>query len=339
MYNICVVGLGPAGILTLAQIPDEYLASTVVFEPNAVGGEIGTLYGSVIANIPTKIIIDTLRRVPRWKNTQFTHLTKYADEACPVLSDVVKQLRTLIAPVLRAVNFHSQRVKRMDNTLKSWTITTDTGASFEVGKLILCTGAVPKTMDLPIQTIPLHIALNGSQLASYVNSDDSILVFGTSHSGTLVMKNLKNAGVKNVTAIYRTEKPFYFARDGYSEGIKQESAAIADDILAGNYGECTPRLINYTDFAALYRTLHTATAIIYATGFETPKETYHKNGNKKPLVWDCMTGTFKDSPGSIWGFGIAYPQMYKDAEGVCHPDIGFGGFIDAIQRALPAILS
>jgi len=191
----------------------------------------------------------------------------------------------------------------------------------------------------PIQTIPLPTALNATQLSSLVSSDDSILVFGTSHSGTLVLKNLLNAGVKNITAIYKSDEPFYFARDGHSEGIKQESAAIADDILSGIYGECTPRLINYTDFASLYRTLHTATAIVYATGFETPKMSYYKNGLEKPLHWDCMTGTFKDTPGNVWGFGIAYPQMYKDAAGVCHPDIGFAGFIDAITRGLPAILS
>ena len=329
MYKIAIVGLGPAGILLLAHLPPEIMKDVIVFEPSAVGGALATEYGSVVANITKSVIVAAFRAVPRWASAQFKCLEKYPDEQCPMLSDVVKQFRELIAPELRNVVFHSSRVVRYERTANSWKLTAD-NKLFEVQKLALTIGATPKILDLPKPVIPLPIALTPYLLSNYVCPEDNVVVFGTAHSGTLALRNLHNAGVKKLTGIYKGDKPFMYARDGFSEGIKQESAAIADDLITSH----TADLIGINDFSAAYRAMAEATAVVYAIGFERPAITYFLNDESKPF--------FVSEPANpeinVWGFGIGYPSPYTGPDGKNYPDIGFGGFISAITAALPLML-
>jgi hypothetical protein len=268
----------------------------------------------VVANITKAVILTAFRSVPRWASNAFKHLEKYSDESCPLLADVVKQLRELIAPDLRSVVFHSERVVSYVHENKVWKLKTSGGNLFEVKKLVVTTGAVPKGIDLPKPVIPLHVALTPSVLSAYVTEEDSVVVFGTAHSGTLALRNLRNAGVKKLTGIFRGEKPFFFARDGFSEGIKQESATIADDLLATGWA----RLLRLDDFSACHRAVCEATAVVFAMGFE-----------RAPLP----------AGDNIWGIGIGFPSLYTSSDGKSYPDVGFGGFISAINEALPSLLT
>lgn len=331
MYKIAIVGLGPAGILLLAYLPPEVLKDVIVFEPAAIGGALATDYGCVVANITKSVILDAFRAVPRWSAAEFKHLSKYTDSQCPLLSDVVKQLRELIAPDLRSVTFHSSRIVRFEHTVaNTWKLTTANNQLFEVVKLALAVGATPKILDLPKPVIPLTIALTPHLLANYVGNEDKVVVFGTAHSGTLALQNLKNAGVRSITGIYKGEKPFYFSRDGFSEGIKQESAAIADDLMDKKWAN----LIQLSDFSAAHRAVTEATAVVYAIGFERPNLLYQENSETKPFF------TSGPSAPSInaWGFGIGYPSQYTVPDGKHYPDVGFGGFVAAIVEALPLML-
>jgi hypothetical protein len=206
----------------------------------------------------------------------------------------------------------------------------------EAQNVFLCTGTKPKTLDLPIPHIPLHVALNPSMLGNYITSTESVVLFGLSHSGTLILKNLKTLGCQKVTALYKGDKPFRYARDGDTEGIKQESAAIADEITAGAWGAHTPKLLCYDDFSAAYRAVSDATIAIYAIGFDKPKLQYKtESGEIKPLIHVPETGRFEGVL-NLWGFGIGFPSLYTAPNGRQYPDVGFGGFIDSIKASLPA---
>lgn len=327
MFKIAIVGLGPAGIFALAQIPPQMQRETVVFEPSAIGGALATDYASVVANLPNSVITAALREVPAWASAPFPHLDKYSNETCPRLGDVVRQLRELIAPDLARVAFHSSRVTKYTRSEHAtWKLETSTGSMFEVQKIVICTGATPKTLDLPKPVIPLAASLTPALLPNYVTSSDSVVVFGTAHSGTLALKNLREAGVKNLVGLHKGTTPFLFARDGHSEGIKQESAAIADDLLATHWA----RLISLDDFAAAHRAVAEASAVVYAIGFERPAPVFtDSEGGVKPLI---------GAP-HVYGFGIGFPAPYTDTNGATHPDVGFGGFVSAIKAALPSLLT
>lgn len=343
MYKICIVGLGPAGICALANLSDELYESTIVFEPSAIGGVLSTDYADVVANITKADIVSALHSVPRWSNLSFSLLDAYKEHECPPLSQVMKQFRVLVYPLLQKISFHTKTIIKTIHCDSYWKLYTSDNNMYESKTILACTGAQPKTLDLSLPHIPLNVALCPSLLCKFVDPTMNIVLFGTSHSGTLILKNLKDIGCKKVTAIYKSEHPFYYARDGYSEGIKQESALIADEITKGIWGEFTPTLANYNDVSVVFRNLQNATIVIYAIGFEKGLFKYESaSGECKEAVYTPNTNEFftcSEKLQGIWGFGIGFPSLYTSTNGKQYSDIGFAGFIHAIKNALPSIHS
>ena len=335
MYEIGIVGLGAAGLLCLGLLPDDMMRKTIAFESGMVGGDLTTKYGCVLANIPARQIRQAFLSVPRWKDAVLYNLEKYKDDECPLLSDSLLDLRMLTTPLLKQITFCPKKVVEFAYN-KSWILTASDGASYDVRKLVLSTGAVPKTLDLPIPSIPLEIALCPNALARVVPAPCKIGVFGTSHSGTLVLKNLKNIG-HICYGFHKGQMPFLYAREGFSEGIKQESAQIADEISEKLWGANTPSLISLDDFAAAYRTLSELDYVVYAIGFERCNLFYTCGGEKKPFIYDSKSH-FVGAPSTAYGFGIGFPTFYTSSNGKSYPDVGFGPFVDAIKAALPSIL-
>jgi pyruvate/2-oxoglutarate dehydrogenase complex dihydrolipoamide dehydrogenase (E3) component len=220
-------------------------------------------------------------------------------------------------------------------TDQGWRINAN-GELFETKKLILCIGSEPKKLDLPKPTLPLPICLCKFQLEQHIHKNDRVVVFGTAHSGTLILKHLYEIGCKNTVGIYRSDKPFFFARDGVLGGIKQESAQIADKILNKEWGELTPTLISYDDFSKTYRAIEKADFVLYSIGFKPLTVKYTGiTGEIKNLTHDPKTGQFENVK-NIWGFGIAFPSFKPDTS---FPDIGFNGFIKSIQNSAPLFQS
>ena len=234
-------------------------------------------------------------------------------------------------PDVQKAHLHTTALSNLVQTDDGWNLIT-TKETYQAKKVILCIGATPKTMDLPLPSIPLPIALSQEQLAHSVSPTDTIVVFGTSHSGTLVLKNLKQLGCTNVYAIYKGKDPFTIATNGaMGEGLKLAGALVAQEINQKEWGSLAPTLINYDDFATIYRVLSKANAVTYAIGFEPRIFTYtNKTGTCGPIK--------NDTPG-IYGFGIGRPRIGKTPTGEIFVDIGFEGFIKAIQAELPDILS
>jgi hypothetical protein len=326
MYKNAIIGLGIAGLLVLAHLK---ASETLVIERGVIGGALATEYAHIVANIPAKTLIQSLRRIPGCSDTPLPYLETYPAEDCPVLSDLVKQIKVLVAPALAAAIYRSTNVKRIEQIAGGWRITGESGV-WEAEKVILCTGAIPTTFDLPIPHIPLPIALS-STLSSLVDVNTKVVVFGTAHSGTLVLKALKNREVKHVTAIYRGASPFQFARDGHTEGIKQESATIADAILAKSW-DPMPTFVSSDNVGDVQRALRTADTVIYSMGFRTHVSFPILDLSGGPISVEALTA----SP-TLFGFGIGFPSKYTAPNGRQYPDVGVSGFLDAITAALPAL--
>jgi len=328
MYTTAIVGLGIAGLLVLAHLNPK---DTLVLERGFIGGALATEYAHIVANIPAKLLIQALRRIPGCLDKPLPYLESYPSDDCPVLSDLVKQIKAVVKPALDVATHRSTEVQQIRQIEGGWRLQTEVGV-FEAKKVVICTGAKPVTMDLPIPHIPLSIALSPT-LSHLVDKDTKVVVFGTSHSGTLVLKALKNIGVTNVTAVHKGSVPFRFARDGDTEGIKQESAAIADAILAKSWNP-TPTFVSTEDVGGLHRALHTADAVIYSMGFGTYMSF--------PVLDLCgvlipvNAVTSRTVPG-LFGFGIGFPSMYTAPNGNQYPDVGVSGFLDAITAAIPSL--
>lgn len=330
-YKFAVVGLGLAGCLFLANLPPETLTPQILaIESSCIGGDLARLYGNVLANLTRTELEAAFRKTPCWTTvSEFAFFKPYSPDKCPLLADLCRQLRELMKPILTKITVKFTTVTHIQKG-DVWCVGTKSG-NFTAKKVILCTGADPKQMDLPKSVIPLEIALHQQNLARFIQSEDRIVVFGTAHSGTLILRNLKDCGCRFVSAVYRGEKPFRWKRDGDPEGIKQESATIADEIVGKCWGPLQPKLIPLSDTATMIRAVMEAEHIIYAIGFSSRQPCVEG----VELQSNSETGKLAEG---MWGFGIGFPSFYMSPSGTKAPDVGVAQFAEHIQKCIPAIL-
>jgi hypothetical protein len=198
--------------------------------------------------------------------------------------------------------------------------------------LLFAQGAEPRTFDLPIPSIPLEIALDVARMRHYVRAGQRVMVFGTMHSGTLVMRNAVDCSAGAVVGLYNTPQPFTWDRDGAYDGIKREAADIADAIVAG---QIPVELIPTQDTAAVIRASATADWVIYAMGFRPRHIPLKVDGvDRASAAYDGITGALLEAP-AAWGFGVAYPNRAPDG---VHWDVSVAAFLAHMKRQLPSLL-
>jgi len=221
----------------------------------------------------------------------------------------------------------AQVTKIEKNSSDEWVLSYGFG-TIRCKILFLVNGAKSKQLDLSKPSIPLTIALDKQQLKHHINPEkDIILVFGLSHSGTLVLDNLHNLGVKTI-GIYKTETPFVFARDGQYGGIKEASEKIADAILQGKYTNIS--LVPWNNPIEVHKSIVKSTKCIYSIGFKTEPI------QGTSVEYDPNTGKI-DTLTNVYGFGIAYPgiTILNDKKYV---DVSVLSFQEQIRKCLPSIL-
>ena len=332
MYSHCIVGAGVSGLILLLLLAETGipLDSIVIIDPYFDGGDLARKWSTVLSNTPWSKTYKSLK-----ENLPNTPMPVWAQElpmdtATSVLQ-IARLLREMARPLFTSIQMVQGLVKEAKYDGTFWTIQThiQKGEVIEATNIYFTFGSEPTQLDLPIPTIPLEVALNAPLLAKYIQPRDKIIVFGTAHSGTLILKNLADLETRAV-GIYRGETPFLFARDGVYTGIKLDAEQYADEILKGEYP--TVKLINSANISDVIRETRTATWCIYATGFERRTTIRLKvNGEEKNLGnYLATTGKLIDCP-NAWGFGIAYPSQAPDG---IHFDVGVSSFIEHIAKQL-----
>jgi len=217
---------------------------------------------------------------------------------------------------------------------KEWSITVTTGDTTSIlrsKQLILAPGGKSKTLNLGMPTIPLEIALDSSRLKNYIEPADKVLVFGTMHSGTIVIRNLSLLRA-NITAYYASPEPFYWARNNAYDGIKGEAADIADSIVSGGI---PVSLVPVQNTADVIRSSRDAVWVVYAMGFAPRYIKLSVDGIEcSSKEYNGQTGLLTHAP--AWGFGLAYPNRAPDG---VHWDVGVTPFLEHIKQQIPAIIS
>jgi len=332
MYNICIVGAGVTGLslLLLLQESKADMSKVCIIDPHFDGGDLARKWTTVQSNTPwSKTTSALLKAFPSLQLTTMSSTT--------TLIEIAGLLQELTAPILKKVGYIPGMVTRANYSTgpQWWTIYANVaGKSIEIlsTKLILAPGSEPKTLDLPIPSIPLEVALNKQTLQHYIKPNQNVMVFGTLHSGTIVIRNLVACGA-NVSAYYHSVKPFYWDRDGAYDGIKEEAAQIADEIMAG---KIPVDLIPVQDTAKVIRGAAAATWVVYAMGF-APRNTIQISVDaiiNDSRAYNGTTGLFDTLP-CAWGFGIAYPNLAPDS---IHWDVSVAAFLEHMGKQIPDIL-
>ena len=330
MYSHCVVGAGVSGLILLLLLAETGipLDSIVVIDPYFDGGDLARKWSTVISNTPWSKTYTSLKDklssipMPAWAQ-------ELPMETPTSVLQIARLLREMARPLFNSIRMIQGLVKEAKYDTTVWTIRIKNDQVIKASNIYFTFGSEPTQLDLPIPTIPLEVALNAPVLASYIQPTDKLIVFGTAHSGTLILKNLADIRARAV-GIYRGEKPFLFARDGVYTGIKMDAERYADEILEGKYP--TIKLINSANISDLIRETRTATWCIYATGFERRNIIrLNVNGEAKDLGrYSATSGKITDCP-NAWGFGIAYPSQAPDG---INFDIGISSFIEHIAKTL-----
>ena len=334
VFQIAIVGTGAAGLLILLSLASLHripLHEILLIDPYHDGGDLQRKWGTIVSNTTWGQTMDIVEKkgvsrqsLPEpWKSLD-PSVPTFLKHSIQLLQFCTKDIRETCELLFGRCESVEQASAEAPVTLMG----TDTqGKPFTVKALrvFLTFGSEPRQDTYPLPTIPLEVALEKQRLSSYISPTSKVMLMGTAHSGTLILKNLHEVGAE-VGAFYRGETPFHFARDGEYDGIKQESEKIADAILSDAY---SPRLslVPLTNTAQLIRWSRKADWIIYATGFE-------RRHFSSPLSYDGQTGKV-DGFHHVWGFGIGFPNRAPDG---VHWDVSLPAFATHIEAQLPKIL-
>lgn len=324
MKRICIVGSGAAGLLLLLNFEKNGIdpSCITIVDPTHSGGDLMNKWSNVRSNTTWRQIIEA---IPSRNSFAQPWTTLQAEE--PVeLKLVLQYLQACTKSYMMQTSIRTDRVVSVQQESNQWIVGLHRSKQPIVCDLLfLCQGSEPKSLDLPFPSIPLEIALDKQRLSDSVKPGDNILVFGTAHSGPLVVQNLLEKGAI-VTNFYATEQPFYFARDGHYDGIKKDAELIASRILQGIP---SVRLESVHDMSAIIRASKKADACVYACGFEP------RNIPSLPKAYNGHTGRIEGCT-NAWGFGIAYPNKAPDG---IHWDVSIPAFQSHIQAQMPDILA
>jgi len=319
-----IIGFGLSGMLTYLKLIKSGVSPSniLIFDPDFIGGDLARSYSSIESNTTWKSVIDIFPEA----ESLFPELDK--DKTTNILY-LPKVLDALSSKTLNLSELYPTFVSKLTYNCNRWTIET-LNENHLVDIVYLCQGGQPKTQNIPGKWIPLSIGLDKDLLKRYVNPVNTYTVFGLSHSGTLILKNLLDLDI-HVNAIYKTPTPFQYSRDGFYSGIKQESEKIADSILRGDYPKL--KLISSTDIDSVARAIKKSSTFISATGFEPRRiEIIVEGSSKDSLKYSSETALIDECP-NCYGFGMAYPSfsIINDKK---HNDISFSAFYRQISRII-----
>lgn len=331
-FRVCIVGAGISGLLSAAFLPDSVLGSTCIIDPTFFGGDLMEKWCCVKSNTNAKQIVDSLDKVPRFKHLLIPYLHEYADTDIVPLKSIAQAIKDLAEPVLDQITREVGTVQEITITESGIRVMLDSGKVILAEKVILCTGVQPRVLTYPVPCIPLEIALDAGRLANYVKKGQSVMVFGLNHSGTLVLANLEKL-CSRIYGVYRGVKPFIFARDDEYDGIKQEAAAIADRVLAGDMRTCT--LLSLTSSAGeVNRIINYCDYVVYCVGFKQKGLLIKKGETMVDLSsYNPKTSLLAEGCG-IWCYGAGFPNS-TEYKGKTHFDVGVPSFVEYMLRTFP----
>ncbi|MEY8767048.1 hypothetical protein [Francisella philomiragia] len=328
-----VIGGGVAGITAVAKLLDENIDGKNIHWicSDFCVGDLGEKWRNVSGNTSVKRVKDFLLAYESFdlkkRQSDFDIFKMPEDQTC-YLNDIVKPLEYSTKVLITKVNIYNQLAIDVKSTDQNVTITLDNGQKITSNKAIVAIGAEPKkALYQDVQEIGLDIALDPSRLSKVISADDTVAVFGSSHSAILILKSLVENNVKKIVNFYIEDIKYAVdTPDGIindNTGLKGVAAEWSREFLEQNL------LANLIRVKCsehnLKRYLPVVNKAIYSIGFERRKLKINGNNNRD---YNKETGEIVEN---VYGFGIAYPNLKKDLSGQDEYQVGVGKFVKHIN--------
>lgn len=332
-----VIGAGPAGIAAVGKLIDHgvHPADILWVDPRFETGDLGHLWQNVSSNTTVARFIDFLRDAKSFsyhlapENFAINHLP--AEQTC-ILHDIVQPLQWVSDHLCQQVKTVKATITAMDLSERVWKLASAAG-EFRAKQVILATGAVPSSLSYPgVDVIAFDTAIDKNKLASTVNKDNTIAVFGSSHSAIIIVRHLVELGVKRVINFYRSPCRYAIDMGDWilfdNTGLKGQTAEWARTHIDGTWPANLERYNTRENHIARY--LPECDKVIYAVGFERRNSIIigdYEQAEHNPHVGIIGPGLF--------GFGIAYPQLKIDPSGNQEWQVGLWKFMVYLNHVLP----
>lgn len=333
-FSWAVIGAGPAGIAAIGQLLDKGIPPQDIcwIDPNFTVGDFGSKWRKVPSNTSVRLFQKFLQSCTSFSYPGNFPLDQLNPADTCLLEEMAEPLQWVTSQLRQQINSHLGHVQHLQLRNRCWEITTD-AEQLAAKNVVLAIGSEAKSLShQPGETLSLEIALNPEKLIQYCQPDDTIAVFGSSHSAILIIRNLlEYCRLKKVINFYRA--PLRYAVYLENEiifddtGLKGSTAAWARDNIDGVHPELLTRIFTHPE--SLQKYLPDCTKHIYAIGFQ--RRTLHINGLGE-LKYNAHSGVI--APG-LFGLGIAFPEAKTDRFGTLEYRVGLWKFMDYLQRILP----
>ncbi len=336
-FDWMVVGAGPAGIAAIGKLLDAGIPPKQIgwMDPHFQVGDLGRRWHSVSSNTQVDLFIRFLQEcksfsyVKRPKpfpidqiNPKETCLLKCVGEPLQWITNQLKETVVAVQDTAMAMNLVNN----------AWEIKTSSHKVFSKN-VILATGCDEKSLSYPGPTvIPLEVALDLEKLKQVVKPQDTVGVFGSSHSAVLILADLEKLNVKGVVNFYRAAHSYAIDLGNWilfdNTGLKGAAAKWAKKNLDGAPPAFLKRVLSSDH--TFEESLALCTKVIYAVGFERRKlpvlEQYER------MHYNDKTGII--APG-LFGVGIAFPQAKYDPLMNLEHRVGLWKFMDYLNDIMP----
>ena len=336
-FQWLIIGAGPAGIAAVGKLLDHKVEKDQIawMDTAFKVGDLGEKWYSVSSNTTVDLFLKFLNDCHAFEYKKckepFKLNTLNPKDTC-LLKEIATPLQWVTNHLSKEI--HTVKDEAISLNLKKgfWNVKTQS-TEISAHNVILCTGSEPKLLSYPdLKVIPLEVALNPSKLEKEIQPDDTIGVFGASHSAILVLANLLKQNPKMVHNFYRSPHHYALNMGEWilfdNTGLKGFAANWAKDHLDGSL----PKNLNrcHSSDTKFEEILSTCNKVVYPVGFER---------RQTPVLEQFPNAKYQETTGIIapglFGFGIAYPQAQFDPFGNLEYRVGLWKFMDYLNSILP----
>ncbi len=335
-----VIGAGPAGIIAVGKLLDIGINPKEILwiDPEFKVGDFGKHWRNVVSNTNVWGFIKLFYACNAFKfgsapDFEINKRDLFGSCRLALVADPLQWISDHLKSTVNSIYGMVSNLKMCD---RHWHINLE-NIQLKSKNVVLAIGAEPKSLSFAnVEEIPLKVALDSHKLERVCNQEDTIGIFGSSHSAILILKTLlEKCNVKKVLNFYLSPLRYQVKFDDgilfADTGLKAETAAWARANIDGKLPEKLERILS--NKVNLQKTLPLCSKVIYAIGFE--KRNIKVHGIEK-LEYHPKTGII--APG-LFGFGIAFPQAQTDHYGTLEYRVGLGKFYYYLTHILPIWMS